>query len=257
MTFLPLHRDKKHKYKNGLWTWQHSKLKFHSHTSIKEEAKEETKSDMNPHDNVGLKFTDYIEEAEERSFQTVFQNPSSFGDVITIQDVKNLALFTLKTKSSLQFIEFLHTFDFDKFLHATIFYIDFFLRTLEFLLIRRDEFEIEGKVRDMLSMRVERFLSKQMSDRRLLMAREYANILVPLHQRKGRKNLTAEKDLKFFEALIDFTIQCVFITMHRRAFNAICEFPFHFFASSQFFSFYSLFNPCSMRVKSTLSYGIF
>lgn len=37
---------------------------------------------------------------------------------------------------------------------------------------------------------------------------------------------TAEKDLQFFESLIDFTIQCTFIAMHRRAFNTICEYQF-------------------------------
>jgi hypothetical protein len=97
----------------------------------------------------------------------------------------------------------------------------------------------------MLSIRVERFLSKQLSDRRLLMAREYSKILVQSadknkknKKKKKKTRLTAEKDLIFFESMIDFTIQCTFIAMHRRAFNAICEFQFHPALAS--FSFDSL-----------------
>lgn len=235
MSFLALHRDKKHKYKNGLWTWTSPydddhfdvKLKFNSHTNDRTEKGNFADKKGDPHDFtlVGLTFADYIDEAEERIFREIFQRPSSFygSDVITIQDVKNLALFIIKSATTCDFIEFLHTSEFDEFLHATIFYIDFFLLVLEFLLIRRDETALEGKVRDTLSMQVERFLSKQLSDRRLLMAREYAKIL------KKRRKLTVEKDLMFYECLIDFSIQCTFIAMHRRAFNAICEFPLEIF----------------------------
>lgn len=175
-----------------------------------------------------------FDEAEEKIFLEIFARPKNFsfydGNVITIQDIKNLALFTASSKSggglSTKFIEFLHTSTFDEFLHATIFYIDHFLLTLEFLLIRRDENLIEGKIRDLYSIEVEKFLSKQLSDRRLLMAREYSKILT----RQGMKFLSPEKDLIFYESLIDFATQCVFIAMHRRAFNTICEFQISFFA---------------------------
>lgn len=241
MSFLALHRDKKHKYKNGLWTWQSpyddcdrldAKLKFNSHTNGSTVKGNSADKKDDPHDDdftlVGLTFADYIDEAEEKIFREIFQRSSSFydGDVITIQDVKNLALFLVKSATTCDLIEFLHTSEFDEFLHATIFYMDHFLLILEFLLIRRDETALEGKVKDTLSMRVERFLSKQLSDRRLLMAREYAKMLEK--KRRSKKKLTAEKDLMFYECLIDFSIQCTFIAMHRRAFNAICEFQFHF-----------------------------
>jgi hypothetical protein len=239
MSFLSLHRDKKHKYKKGYWKWQDddeevsSKLKFYPHTSVSRmEEKEQVVA-------IGLDFADHIDETEEKIFREIFQRPNSFydSDVITIQDVKNLALFILKTPTSSHLIDLLHTSAFDEFLHATIFYIDLFLLTLELLLIRRDETLSEGKVRDTISMRVERNLSRQLSHRRLLMAREYSKILLqsasdlPQSMERKRPKLTAEKDLILFESLIDFTIQCTFIAMHRRAFNAICEFQFHFSTS--------------------------
>jgi hypothetical protein len=255
MTFQPLHRDKKHKFKNGQWTWQpyddvNAKLKFHSHSAIVESDKKVTE---HPHDetDVGLKFSNYIDEAEEKIFLEIFarpKNPSFIdGDVITIQDIKNLTLFTASSRSKRgglggDFIEFLHTKIFDEFLHATIFYIEHFLLTLEFLLVRRDENLIEGKIRDLLSMQVERFLSTQLTDRRLLMAREYSKILT----NRGKKFLSPEKDLIFYESLIDFATQCVYVAMHRRAFNAICEFPFHFSTSIPsigfFWEFFQLAN---------------
>lgn len=265
MTFQPLHRDKKHKFKNGHWTWQpyddvNGKLKFHSHSPIILADKKVTKR---PHDDdveVGLKFSSYIDEAEEKIFLEIFQRPKNLSphdsDVITIQDIKNLTLFTSSSRSRngsmKDFIEFLHTSPFDEFLHATIFYIDHFLLTLEFLLIRRDETSSEGKIKDLLSMRIERFLSKQLSDRRLLMARQYSQILI----QQSKKLSTMKKDLIFYESLIDFATQCTFIAMHRRAFNAICEFQFR--SSLEWLPFsILLFLFFSLRIESTLSNGIF
>lgn len=255
MSFLALHRDKKHKYKNGFWTWQpynyfDVELKFYSHAGKGNSAVADKKHNPHDYDDVGLSFTDYIDEAEEKIFREIFQRPRSFYDsnVITIPDIKNLAIFTIKSPISRAIIEFLHTSEFDEFLHATIFYIDLFLLILEFLLIRRDEIALEGKVKDMLSMRVERFLSKQLSDRRLLMAREYSKILVQSasHEndkkkkmRKRKVKMTAERDLMFFESMIDFTIHCTFIAMQRRDFNAICEFQISFFHIGFFFTFFS------------------
>lgn len=231
MTFQPLHRDKRHKFKNGQWTWKpyddvDAKLKFISHSNMSGLADKRRKvTEHCPHNFGDLEFSKFIDEAEEKIFLKIFARPKNShlndDEVITIQDIKNLSLF-LAAEGSLtkDFIEFLHMSIFDEFLHATIFYIDHFLLTLEFLLIRRDEIKFERKIRDLLSMDVERFLSKQLSNRRLLMAREYSKVL--LHRGRKLQN-AAEKDLKFFEALIDFSIQCIFIAMHRRAFNAICE----------------------------------
>lgn len=174
MSFLPLHRDKEHKFKNGHWTWGESeaKLKFHSHAVDKQK-----KSKLCGLADAGLKFAEYIGEAEEKIFREVFMRPSKFYDsaIVTLQDIKNLVLFTLKSKATRKLIEFLHTRTYDKFLHAIIFYTDFFLLVLEFLLIRRDK-EANGQIRDTISIQVEQHLSKQLSDRRLLIAREYSSV---------------------------------------------------------------------------------
>ena len=202
MSFVPLYRDKKHKFKNGYWTWNEndSKLKFHSHgikphdnmeekhnlwkvpealkVKIKAADKKEKNENASNVDDVGLRFVDDIDETEEQIFFEYFQRPKKFCDSssITIQDIKNLAFFTLKSKITNDIIEFFHTKTFDKFLHAVIFYIDHFLLILEHLLIRRDELNQEIKICDTYSMKIEQFLSKQLSDRRLLIAREYSKV---------------------------------------------------------------------------------
>lgn len=175
MSLLPLHRDKEHKFKNGQWVWDEheAKLKFHSH----EAAFDGDKRTKSRFADAGLKFGTTIDVGEEKIFRETFLRPNTFydSDVVTVQDIKNLVLFTLKTKVTPKFIEMVHDETFDKFLHSIIFYTDLFLMTLEYLLIRRDK-ALSGQVRDMLSVKVEQFMAKQLSDRRLLIAREYSKV---------------------------------------------------------------------------------
>lgn len=171
MSFEPLHRDKKHKYTNGQWTWdeENGKLKFHPHEHVTKRN-----SYLLPLIDVGLNFTDYINEEQEEIFCKVFQRPKFYYDseVITIQDIKNLVLFTISSGSTKKLVHFVHKDIFDRFLNNLIIYIDYFLLVVEYLLIRRDEI-LDGKIRDTYSLEVERFLSKLLSDRRALIAREY------------------------------------------------------------------------------------
>lgn len=170
MSFLPLHRDKEHKFKNGHWTWaeHESKLKFHSH---------DDKKTKNSSVDAGAKFKKNVDVAEEKIFRENFQRSSAFYDseVVTLQDIKNLVLFTMNSRAAPKLIKFLHCGGFDKFLHGLIFYVDLYLLILEYLLIRRDK-ELKGEIRDSYSIKVEQFLSRQLSDRRLLVAREYSKV---------------------------------------------------------------------------------
>lgn len=176
MSFLPLHRDKEHKFKNGFWTWGENdvKLKFHSHVA----DDKKTKSHFHPVD-AGLEFRKFIDVAEEKIFREIFVRPNSFYDseVVTIQDIKNLALFTVESGATQKFIDFVHREIYDDFLHAIIFYMELYLMILELLLIRRDK-EAAGIIRDTYSTKVEQFLSKQLSDRRLLIARAYSKVFL-------------------------------------------------------------------------------
>lgn len=171
MSLEPLDGDKKHKYTNGQWTWnkEKGKLKFHPHEHVTKRN-----SYLLPLIDVGLNFADYINEPEQQIFSKVFQRPKLYYDseVITIQDIKNLVLFTIRSGSTKKLVDFVHTDICDRFLNNLIIYIDYFLLVVEYLLIRRDEI-LDGKMRDTYSLQVERFLSKLLSDRRALIAREY------------------------------------------------------------------------------------
>lgn len=204
MSFLALYRDKKHKFKNGYWVWNEkmSKLKFCSHgkepqvdTMLAEAEnghykplqvdfkiqKRKTMPNVEaikPHDEGRLTFVNDIDETEEKIFHDFFKRPKGFddSDVITIQDIKNLAFFTLKSKILDDLVVFFNTDVYDEFLRAVFVYFNQFLLTIEFLLIRRDELNEANKIRDNYSLEIERFLSKQLSDRRLLIAREYSKV---------------------------------------------------------------------------------
>jgi Protein phosphatase 1 inhibitor len=173
MSFLPLHRDKEHKFQNGCWSWGETdaSLKFHRNGSDKKVSQRSRATDE------GDKFKEFISAAEEQIFRQVFQRPNSFydSDVVTLQDIKNIALFTMNSRAAPTFLAFVHSTLFDRFLHGVVFYVDMFLMVLEFLLIRRDK-ALKGQVCDVFSIKVEQFLSKTLSDRRLLIAREYANV---------------------------------------------------------------------------------
>lgn len=78
------------------------------------------------------------------------------------------------------FIEMVHTDIYDRFLHNLILYIDYFLMILEILLIRRDE--VDAKTGNTYSIKVEQCLAKQLSDRRLLIGREYCKVIINFDQ---------------------------------------------------------------------------
>lgn len=138
---------------------------------------DDDKKTKNDSVNVGVESKEYISVAEEKIFRKFFARPKSFydSDVVTIQDIKNLVLFTLKSGATQKFIDFLHRDTFDDFLHAAIFYMELYLRVLDILKTRREK-ETAGMIRGMHSFKYEQLLSQQLSDRRSLMAREYSKV---------------------------------------------------------------------------------
>jgi hypothetical protein len=173
MEFQRIHRDWKYKFENGYWTWGklEDELIFHPR------ARQVLNKDVDTNFLSGnyLKFKREMNEVEEAVFRKYFQRSAESPDSVILKDVRNLALFTLKTKVSNEFISFILSESFDSFLHSSIFYMDYYLMILELLLIRRDETK-EGKVRDIRSIKIEKTLSRQLTHRRLLMSREYSKV---------------------------------------------------------------------------------
>lgn len=98
--------------------------------------------------------------------------------MITIQDIKDVAFFTASSKAmSKRFIHYFHTEIIDEFLNALIIYFEYFLKVVEFLLIRRDEVNGEnGKIRNMETVHIEQMLAEYLLQYRLVLAREYAKV---------------------------------------------------------------------------------
>ena len=163
------------KYCNGQWKWnkQTEKFQFEQTTQPSLEAEAALKA---PRIKFGIQFQDFMNEINENMFQQIFRRDDGKDlDVITIQDVKDVALFMAPpSKIGHMTIEFFHTESFDRFANYLIIYFEYFLKVIEFLLIRRDDVKI--KVRDMKSVKIERMISEYLVQYRLMLAREYSRV---------------------------------------------------------------------------------
>lgn len=179
----------------------------------------------------GIQFKDYMDEVEEDLFLEQFVRPeySKDSDVITIQDIKDVALFTAPRNSySCNLIKFIHSPTVDEFFNDLIIYFEHFIKLVEFLIIRRDE--VETKILDMRSVRLEQMLAEYLVQHRLLLAREYAKIVLGYketgtfhHLANKSKQSKTEKDSIFYETFICFCTRIVWIAMHRKSYSVIGE----------------------------------
>lgn len=127
------------KYVNGTWLWndQQEKLEFDSHEAASKELSKEEFITIG-----GFKFLANIDQLEEMIFRQEFQRSDTTHDyeVILLQDIKNLVLFLAPPEIlTKDFIYFLNTKTVQRFLKALIIYFEYFLKLVEFVLIRRDE----------------------------------------------------------------------------------------------------------------------
>lgn len=216
-------------YVHGEWRWQ-------SHTDSIEFRRDPTA--VRP-DNAqaaqqlkfGIHFTDHMDETGENIFRETFCRPewSRDSDVITIQDIKDVALFTApKNAFTHNLIEFVHCETVDEFLNDLIIYFEYFLKLVEFLLIRRDE--MRTKQLDMRSLQIEQMLSGYLVQYRLILAREYSKIVMGWrdtsrfhHLANKSKRSKTVKDSVFFESFVCLCTRIVWIAMHRKSYVIIGE----------------------------------
>ncbi|KAM7344093.1 protein phosphatase 1 regulatory subunit 36-like [Cochliomyia hominivorax] len=212
------------KYVNGTWIWneQEEKLQFESH--------EETIKHLNKEEHVvigGFKFLANINQLEEMIFRQEFQRSDTTHDyeVILIQDIKNLVLFLApKEIVTKDIIYFLNTKTIHRFLKALIIYFEYFLKLVEFILIRRDEISGEkAQIQSGESTEIKRIYSQHLMQYRLLLAREYSEILLgngemkKFYHLKPIVNISQSiKDKFFHESFLAFCTCFVWIAMHRR-----------------------------------------
>ncbi|XP_062126392.1 uncharacterized protein LOC133839078 [Drosophila sulfurigaster albostrigata] len=215
------------KYRSGKWSWDTKKdgLHFEPHNDL-EDAKEryiETN---------GYKFLRTINQEEEMIFrQQYVRSEATFDtDTVVINDVRDLVLFLMpKEFLTMKFLEFIHKPAVHRLIHALIIYFEYFLRLVEFVLVRRDELAGDmAQIQSEQTNEMKRIFSIYLSQYRMLVARNYSVILkgqgdmAQFYHMKEIVNISATiKDKYFHEQFLAVTIQIVWIAMHRRAYNVI------------------------------------
>ncbi|KAH8241932.1 hypothetical protein KR038_000780 [Drosophila bunnanda] len=240
------------KYKSGIWSWDSEKdcLKFHAHNDL-ENARERYISTN------GVKFLRTIDQEEELIYRQEFSRPTnSFAaDVVAIPDIRDLVLYLMPDEFlSYKFIEFMHQPQVEELVHSLIIYFEYFLRMVEFVMIRRDE--ISGQMAQMQSEQtndMKRTLSVYLSQYRMLVARNYCEILGDkdnmakfYHLNMVVKYSDTTGDKHFHEKFLAVLVQIVWICMYRRAYFVIEMEVNRLFRSEHFVSAhdkYPVFSP--------------
>lgn len=212
-------------YENGKWIWNDNLQKFEFKPNLKKPIQVQCPK------NTFVTFKKSLTQVEEMTFIRGFQRTakSRDSDVIILQDIKDLALFLASFgRVPKDFIEFFHANTTDEFLLNLIIYFAYFLKLWEFLLIQRDG-QQSARVSDIESIGSE--LPEYLSQYRLLLARSYGQLLVgdsdskPFHHMSNNmKKSFTERDRGLIETLLVFSIEIVWIAMHRKSYKIIGKF---------------------------------
>lgn len=221
----PLGSPKAHH--SGIWLWDNKtdKIHFEPHKDLIQ--KKERYIETN-----GYEFIRTITLDEEKVFRQEYSKVETRPDsnMISINDVRDLVLFLMpKEFLTKRFLDFMHRPAVHRLLHALIIYFEYFLRLVEFVLIRRDELAGDGaNIQSEQSNDMKRIFSTHLSQYRLLVARNYSVILKGegdmeefYHMKKIVYISSSIRDMHHHEQFLAVAIQIVWITMHRRAYNVI------------------------------------
>ncbi|KAH8418610.1 hypothetical protein KR222_005678 [Zaprionus bogoriensis] len=215
------------KYQSGKWSWDKNTdaLHFQPHNDL---------ADANERyiDTNSYKFLRTINPEEEAIFREVFvrANTTYDADTVVINDVRDLVLFLMpKEFLTMKFLEFMHKPAVHRLLHALIIYFEYYLRMVEFVLIRRDELAGDmAQIQSEQTNEMKRIFSIYLAQCRMLVARNYSIIILgqgemsQFYHTKPIVNISSKiKDKYFHEQFLAVATQIVWITMHRRAYYVI------------------------------------
>ncbi|XP_077294870.1 uncharacterized protein LOC143917261 [Arctopsyche grandis] len=200
-------------FENGTWIWDtvENRLAFKAFTDHDKEQshKQRTPSWM-------VKFKDEDNVLEQLRFTKKYQRKIHNGepDVIILQDVKDVVLFTAPISLlNKEVINVLHTQAYDRFVRTLIVYTQYFLRVSKTLKLRIQEGRY--KIRLPISDLVEKQWEDNLSDMRVIVAKEYFNFLHENHKSNH------ETESHFMEMLLRLTVQIIWISLNRTNFNII------------------------------------
>ncbi|XP_030559598.1 uncharacterized protein LOC115761794 [Drosophila novamexicana] len=215
------------KYQSGKWSWDKKHESLHFEQYFETEDTNERYINTN-----GYKFLRTLNQEEEMIFRQVFVRPDTSydADTVVINDVRDLVFFLMpKEFLHIKFLQFMHHPLVHRLLHGLIIYFEYFLRLVEFVLIRRDE--IAGDMANLQSEQtneMKRIWSSYLSQYRILVARDYSTIITgdgdfkKFYHTKENVNISfTMKDRFFHEQFLAVATQIVWITMQRRAYYVI------------------------------------
>ncbi|XP_017083670.2 uncharacterized protein LOC108116357 [Drosophila eugracilis] len=214
------------KYYSGKWSWNSEKdcLQFEAHNDL-ENARERYITTN------GYKFLRTMDQEEELIFRQEYLVPKSHSsDDVVMEDIRNLVLYLMpRDFLTYKFIEFMHQWEVSQLIHSLIIYFEYYLRMVEFVLIRRDELSGQmGQVQSEQTNDMKRTFSVYLSQYRMLVARNYCLIIKgegtmsKFYHMKPISNVSATIHDKYFhEHFLAVAIQIVWICMHRRAYFII------------------------------------
>ncbi|CAH2063270.1 unnamed protein product, partial [Iphiclides podalirius] len=162
-----------------------------------------------------VEFRDDVDLIEQIRFRRRYQRKLKPGqaDVITLQDVKDIALFTAPVNiMSPMLINLLHLPTTERFIRALIIYSQYYLQTADEM--ARRILELDTKVRTPQCRVLESEFRDNLSDLRLLVAKEYSTMIIGggdtrkfhhMGAQKKRKSLS-DKDARLFETFLRMDI---------------------------------------------------
>ncbi|XP_046979003.1 protein phosphatase 1 regulatory subunit 36-like [Vanessa cardui] len=177
-----------------------------------------------------VEFRDDVDLIEQIRFRRRYQRKLKPGqaDIITTQDVKDIALYTAPVNIlSPMLINMLHLPTTERFIRALVLCCQYYLQIADEMANRI--IELETKVRTPQCETVENEFRDNLSDLRLLVAKEYSTMLIGgndtkkfhhMGPQKKRRSLS-DKDARFFETLLRVCVQIVWLALGRKSFNQI------------------------------------
>ncbi|VVC90230.1 unnamed protein product [Leptidea sinapis] len=177
-----------------------------------------------------VEFRDDVDLIEQIRFRRRYQRKLKPGqpDIITLQDVKDIALYTAPVNIlSPMLINMLHLPTTERFIRALILFCQYYLQISEEMALRI--LELETKIRTKQCEILEGEFRENLSDLRLLVAKEYSTMLIGggdmrkfhhMGPEKKRRSLS-DKDARLFETLLRMCVQIVWLALGRVSFNQI------------------------------------
>ncbi|XP_022829621.1 protein phosphatase 1 regulatory subunit 36-like [Spodoptera litura] len=216
-------------YENGHWAWN-DRLEQMIYVSHRHPQEEEVPLDFYLAPTNHMQFREDVDLVEQMRYRRHFQRKLLPGhpDIISLQDIKDLVIYTAPVNFlSSRLINMLHTPTGERFLRALVLYCAYSLQVTEQMVLRN--LELETKIRTTDSGILEDELRDNLSDIRVLVAKEYCVILTgaddmkPFHHMgpmKDKRSLPG-KDARTFDIFVRLCVQIVYLALGRRNLHQI------------------------------------